>query len=465
MIYGVFLCGGLVAPFALGLGYVWVDTFTPQRIAYSILTDIPVSAIMAVAAIGAYVLMDRKAPPRPGLIMILIVMMFAWVTITTTQFAVAPEMAWIKWNWAIKTIAFAAFMPFLFRSRIQIEAFLQIYVFSAAVQILPYGLKTVLSGGSYHANLGLLSGNSGLAEGSTLSTVAIMSVPILLWLRTNTLIMPGLKLVRLMYVGLALAAVSASIGTQERTGLVAIVIVALALWLQSRYKLRWAIVGGAFCGLAAFVLINPNSDWAGRMSTITQYDTESSTLGRILVWQWTLDFVKTHPFGGGFNAFVVDIITFPAAAGDVPVTIHGKAFHSMYFEMLGEHGYFGLGLFLTLLGATAATLIRIYRKCSRMAEMEWCRDLARALLVSELILVVCGSFIGIAFQPEVYYLFALAAMLASHVRGVERVRAPGSALVLPEDVEFGSMGQFGAGARPPAYASFAPVPGEGRFAP
>ena len=137
---------------------------------------------MAAATIAAYLLMDRRSPPRPNLIMVLIVAMGVWVTYTTAFEAVAPEWAWVKWDWAIKTIGFAAFMPFLFRSRVQIEAFLQVYVFSAAIQTVPYGVKTILSGGSYHANLGLLSGNSGLAEGSTLSTVAIMGVPIILWL-------------------------------------------------------------------------------------------------------------------------------------------------------------------------------------------------------------------------------------------------------------------------------------------
>jgi hypothetical protein len=140
MIYGVFLCGGLVAPFVIGLGYVWVDTFSPQHVAYSILNEIPVSAIMAAAMMGAYLLMDRKAPPRPSVILILILMMAGWVTYTSETVAVAPEFGWAKWDWAIKTIGFAAFMPFLFRSRVQIEAFLQVYIFSAAIQIVPYGI-------------------------------------------------------------------------------------------------------------------------------------------------------------------------------------------------------------------------------------------------------------------------------------------------------------------------------------
>ena len=418
MIYGMFLFGGLVAPFALGLGYVWVDTFTPQRVAYSILTDLPVSAIMGAAMFGAYLLIDRKYPPRPTLIMVLIVVFGCWVTFTTLTCAVAPEVAWPKWNWAIKTLCFAAFMPFLFRSRIQIEAFLQVYLFSAAIQIIPYGVKTLLSGGSYHANLALLSGNSGLAEGSTLATVAIMAVPLLLWLRKHTLILPRVSVVRLMYLGLAIAAISASIGTLERTGLVAIVVVAIALWLQSRYKIRWALVAAALIPILVFVVVRPDSDWAERMSTITQYNQESSSLGRILVWEWTLKFVQSHPFGGGFNAYVVDTVTFLGDGQTPPLVVHGKAFHNMYFEVLGEHGWVGLGLFLTLLGVGAATLLRVARQCRGNEDMAWCRDLALALLSSEAVLAVSGCFIGIAFQTEVYYLLATTTTLGSYVRRV-----------------------------------------------
>ena len=66
LVYGVFVFAGVVAPFAFGLGYVWVDNFTPQKVAYSILTELPVSQIMAVGCVGAYVLVDRRAKAECG---------------------------------------------------------------------------------------------------------------------------------------------------------------------------------------------------------------------------------------------------------------------------------------------------------------------------------------------------------------------------------------------------------------
>ena len=48
------------APFVATLGYVWVDTFGPQNVAYILLNQIPVAMIMGAVAVGAYLLLDRR---------------------------------------------------------------------------------------------------------------------------------------------------------------------------------------------------------------------------------------------------------------------------------------------------------------------------------------------------------------------------------------------------------------------
>src|SRR5690242_19596640 len=94
------------APFVATLGYVWVDTFRPQEVAYIILDQLPVAMIMGVVALGTYVLFDRRDPPRLSSVTILQGSMAIWVTLTLA-WAQAPAAAWEKWDWAFKTIAFA----------------------------------------------------------------------------------------------------------------------------------------------------------------------------------------------------------------------------------------------------------------------------------------------------------------------------------------------------------------------
>jgi probable O-glycosylation ligase (exosortase A-associated) len=311
-------------------------------------------------------------------------------------------------------------MPALFRSRVQIESFLQIYVLSLSAQFLPFAAKTLISGGAYGASFGLVAGNDGLAEGSTLATVCMIAAVICLHLGRYQIILPSWRIMKWGYFGLAFACFVAAIGTYERDALVGIVVVAGALWLRSRRKLMWAAIAGvAFVALGGY-MVESNSTWVQRMMTIGDAH-EGSSYGRILVWEWTLDFVREHPFGGGFYAYVIDTITIPGTgANPEPVVIHGKAFHSIYFELLGEQGWPGLGLFFAMVTATFLTLRRITRLCRTMEGMAWAADLAVTLMIALSVLLVCGAFIGIAFQPEMYYTFAMAVMLRQHVRGVRR---------------------------------------------
>ena len=106
-----FLGLGVVSPFILTLGYVWTDTFYPQWLSFALFQGAPLSALMGISAIGGYLLLDRRAPPRPGLMFLLILAFAAWMT-ATCSWAAVPDQAWIKWNWAFKTVLFSAFVPF-----------------------------------------------------------------------------------------------------------------------------------------------------------------------------------------------------------------------------------------------------------------------------------------------------------------------------------------------------------------
>lgn len=416
IIYFSFFVMGAVAPFALSLGYVWVDTFDPQAVVYEFLNQIPVSLIMAIAAIGGYIALDRRNWRFTPLTWILI--SFAiWVTLSTAFWSEVPDSAWVKWNYAFKTICFAAFIPFVFRSRIQIEAFLQVYLFSIMVHFLPVGIKTMISGGGYGRELGVVSGNSLLAEGSTLAGVALMLVPIILYLRGNTRILPRNLATNLLYIGLAVAAVAAAIGTYERTALVGMVVVGVGIWLRAKRKILYAAVGVlAILAVTTFT----SQAWNERISTVNDYNSEGSALGRILVWEWTLGYVAAHPLGGGFNVYEIDRIQLPPGPDGNSLIINGKAFHSIYFEVLGEQGWIGLGIFAALIVLSLSQLQTVARRTNKIEEMAWAREMAFALQIALLTLLACGAFIGIAFQPMLYYLFAISACLREHVRQVER---------------------------------------------
>ena len=413
LVYAALALGGLAAPFVPSLGYVWVDSFYPQYVGRFVLGGFPVAQVMGVSALLCYVLLDRRAPPRIGMMLLLTGAMVVWMT-ASLSWAVAPNSAWLKWDWAYKTVLFAGFMPFVFRSRVQIEALLQVHILGSSMHLLAVGIKSFLSGGGYKLNLTLLPTDLGLSESSGMATVSLMFIPLLLFLRRHSLLVPWPWMRNTFYVSFAAFCVPAAIGTGARTGIVCMVVLGGLYWLQSRKKL---LSGFAIAILGVLVLIFSPERWKDRMATIDDFAQESSALTRIKVWQWALDFVRDNPMGGGFRAYEINVIRMPPDAFNPDGWVQrARAPHSAWFEVLSELGWPGMLLFLALIAVTFISLYRIMKRTRQIEEMRWCNDLARALGMTLLVLMAGATFIGIAFQPWFWLQFATSFCLSEYVR-------------------------------------------------
>jgi O-antigen ligase len=217
------------------------------------------------------------------------------------------------------------------------------------------------------------------------------------------------------------------VGTQARTGLICIgVLVVLILRDVKRRLLYLGLI--AAVGLATIPFL-PES-FTGRMQTIQTYQADSSAATRLVVWAWTWDYVKDHPLGGGFEAYRQNRITVQTtstgADGGVGTTRvaedAGRAYHSSYFEMLGEQGFPGIAMFLLLhFGGLIRmeVLRRRYRRTTDETEA-WVAPLATALQHAQIIYLVGSFFVGIAWQPFIYMLIAVQIGLDLYLKQRER---------------------------------------------
>jgi putative inorganic carbon (HCO3(-)) transporter len=418
LMYASFFVIGPTTPFVFVLGYLWVDTFYPQYISL-LVGEIPTSLVMAIAAIGSYVLLDRRSPPRFSFHTALVLIFAGWCTLSIS-WAEMPSQAWDKWDWAFKVLLFAAFLTLVLRSRVQIEGFLQVFLFAASVHMLAPGIKTMLSGSGYGRELGVFVTNAGagLSESSYLSAASIAFIPIMLYLRKHSILIPKSRLRDLGYLGLIVVAVFAAISTYARTALVGFAVVAVFLWLQSRQKILFTICAVV---LAIGAMAMTADSWNERIDTTADYDTEGSALGRILVWKWTLNYVSEHPLGGGFQSFLIDRIEFPAPNGQAPLVVYGKAFHNIFIEVLGEQGFPGLAMYVTLILLSLWYMWRVMWRTRGKPYLLWVHDLAGTLITSLLTIVACGCFIGIAYQAMVWYLLTLPVCLNAYLSRVEQL--------------------------------------------
>lgn len=413
-----FLTIGTMSPFVLALGYVWVDLFSPQTVTWSTLGTLPLSFIMGAASVAAYLVLDRRDAPRISPLMVMFGVMAIWIS-ATTSWAAMPVQGEVKWEIAIKVMIFCMFIPFVVRSRIQIEAFAHVYVFSLAAHILPWAFKTILTGGGYGYSLGLVGANAlWVSESSAVAAIGIMLLPLLLALRKHSLLLPKGRISDLIYLGTGFSGLFASIGTFARTAIVGLGVLGVTLFLRTKRKAAFTVTTLV---VAAALFAVTSDKWTARISTIEDYDTESSSLIRLLVWKWTLGYVAENPFGGGFRVWMTNVITFPGPDPANPIIQNGRAFHSMYFAILGEHGIPGMVIYIALIAMLFSALRTVVKQTAGHPAHEWASDMAKALQVTIAVLLACGAFIDISFEPLVWYLFTMVICLREYVR---RVLAP-----------------------------------------
>ncbi len=424
---------GLRRPFLFVLAYAYVDIVSPQRLTYLLLNTVPISLITVVMAVVGWAIADEKSGIVIAPRQVLLILLLVYCGITTSQ-ADFPLEALDKWDWVWKALAFAIFLPLTLRTRLRIEALSLFMVLSAASIIIVGGIKTLASGGGYGELNLMVSNNSGLYEGSIISAVAIAIIPLILWLTRYGTIYPRDWRVLPFGYALVFACLLIPVGTQARTGLICIGVLGLLLLRSTRRRVLYlALVGTA--ALVAIPLLP--ASFTQRMDTIQGYRADSSASTRLAVWKWTAEFAKEHPFGGGFEAYRQNQLRIEkheeSAVGDqsevknVVEYDQARAYHSSYFEMLGEQGYPGLALWLMIHVGGLIRMEILRARWRRSEGSEWIGELANALQQAHVIYLVGSAFVGIAFQPFVYMLVGLQIGLdnyARNVRGKAQMTAP-----------------------------------------
>lgn len=426
-----FIGAGLRRPFIFVLAYTYIDIVSPQKVSWGILSHIPVSLIAFLCAFIAWFVAEDKNGTRISLRQILLLALLVYCGLTT-QTADFPVEAAEKWAWVWKALLFAMFLPLTLRTRLRIEALTLIMVLSVGVIVIGGGIKTLAGGGGYGELRLLVNNNTGLFESSIISAVAIAVIPLALWLSRFGTVFPPEWRVKAFAWALCFACALMPIGTGARTGLVCVVV--LAAMILRTAKRRLLIISLMAAGAIVSIPMLP-ADFVARMGTIRNHQSDESASTRVAVWKWTIEFVKDRPFGGGFDAYRQNQLQYDTVeasyAGDnnaaleyKPVVDKARAYHSSYFEMLGEQGYPGLAMWLALhlLGVWQMEVLRRRFRKDSTEQFGWVSPLAEALQQAQVIYLVGSTFVGIAFQPFCYMLVGLQCGLWAYIQRVKAAK-------------------------------------------
>ena len=418
---------GFRRPFVWVLAYLYIDILAPQKIGWSITSALPISLIAFCAAFAGWLLTDSKAGARLAFRQVLLAILLIYC-FWTTQTADFPLMAQEKWDWVWKALVFAIFLPLTLTTRLRLEGAALIMVLTVGAIIISAGMKTATGGGGYASLYFFVNDNSGMYESSTLATVSIAIIPLIVWFTRHGTVFPPDWRVRLFGYALIFACLLIPVGTEARTGLVCIAVLAVLALRYVKRRLTFIAAGAALALMALPFL--PQSYYE-RMATIGAHDQNQSASTRVAVWRWTIDYAKENPFGGGFDAYRGNTFTYKlpvvvqqgntTAVEYKEVEDKARAYHSAIFEMLGEQGWPGLILWLWLHALGLWQMERLRRRWrDRGGEGEqWQAPLASALQIAQAIYLVGSLFQGIAYQPFVLMLIGLQIGLWTYCRRLD----------------------------------------------
>lgn len=386
-----------ILPFALARPYVgvllwtWVSFMNPHRLCWGFAFDFPFAMIIAIVTlIGLLISREPKKIPWTRETVILFVFVL-WMVITTI-FSVYPILAWPQLDKVLKIQLMVFVTMMVMQSKERLNLLVWVMTLSLAFYGVKGGIFTISHGGVYHVRG---PDNTFIGGDNEMGLALIMTIPLLRYLQLTT---TRFWLRHAMTAVIMLCALAA-IGSQSRGAMLGMVAMGAFFWIKSRSRFFTVLLTAVAAGLILMVM--PQA-WFDRMSTIETYQQDASAEGRINAWKMAFNLAKDRPLGGGFNAFQRGM--FAVYAPD-PSNVHDS--HSIYFEVLGEHGFFGLALFLLLGLMTWRTASWIIKRARDDPENRWAGDLAAMVQVSLVGYAGAGAFLGLANFDLYYTLIAV----------------------------------------------------------
>jgi probable O-glycosylation ligase (exosortase A-associated) len=301
-----------------------------------------------------------------------------------------PEWAFPQWTNVMKVFLFALIAASLLRTRKHVDSLVWILVLSVGFYGVKGGLFTLRTGGGEKV-MGP-PGSSFVSDNNAISVALIMVIPLMYYLSTIV----SRRWMKLGMYGAMVLSGLAVLGSQSRGAFLASAAATLFLWLKSEKKIMVGILLALLIPLAIGYM--PES-WEKRMWSTQTYDEDYSAQGRLNSWAMAINLATDRPLvGGGFEMYTGWVF---AKYAPNPTDVHSA--HSIYFQMLGEHGYVGLFLFLSLGVVSWWTARRVIKASRNRPDCAWAGVLAKSIQVSLVGYAVGGAFVNISYWDVPYY--------------------------------------------------------------
>lgn len=392
--------------------WYWFGLMNPHRHTWDFAYSMPFAIWIGGATLaGALFARDRRPVPW-NRELVLVAILLAYFTVTTL-FAWSPEHAWAQWEKVFKII----FMTFVATMFIYGKDRVRILMLTIALSIGFYGVKGALwvlrSGGGER-----VQGPEGsFIDGNTFIGLAFNMVLGLLIVLAREEQAPWFK--RVLY-GSAWLTVISTIFTYSRGAYLGLIAILPLIFLRARNK---ALAAGILIPAAVLAPMVLPEQVFRRADQIENYETEGSANQRLQSWTVAWNLAKDYPFtGAGFEfEYAGDEARWLQYGSDryTWALSHSSSAHSIYFQVLGQHGFVALVLFIALLGGTLLSLQRTKSRAAARSDTQWIANYGSGIQVGLVGYMVSGAFLSSAYFDLAYVFIALSAVLARELTSAE----------------------------------------------
>lgn len=381
----------------------WLGYMNPHRLCWGFAYSLPFSYITAIlTCISYFFSKERKKLPNDKLVTFYL-LFIAWMG-TTTIFAFDADIAFSYFIRVLK-IQFPILMTLiLFSDKNRLHQLLWVMAISVGYFGIKGGVFTVMTGGGYR-----IYGppDSFIEENNSLAVASLMIMFLMIYLRT-TLEKSWQKHIMMFCL---ISLVFSILGSQSRGALLAVFAVGGYFWIQSKNKMASALLILILAGMLAVFM--PES-WYSRMSTIDEYQEDDSAMGRIRAWTMAVNVANHNLFGGGFSIW--NARTYLEYSDSFRPGMDAFVAHSIYFHVLGEHGWVGLFLFLSCFFLTWRYCSQLVNLCQGDHQRQWIADLSRMIRLSILAYLSGGAFLSLSYLDLPWHLIAITVLLKEQAK-------------------------------------------------
>jgi len=411
----------LTRPWIGVLLWSWLGYMNPHRLSWGFAYNLPFAQMVALATIvGLIMTKDRRPLPKHILVYLMLAL---WVLFFfSTLGAFEPEEAWDQFS-KLSKILFMTFVTMLLIYDVKkVHALLYVIALSIGIFGLKGGIWALATGGGNQ----VLGPEGTFIGGNTEIGLALnMILPLLIFLAWHE----PRRWARIILKTTAFFSVFAILFTYSRGAVLGLGIILPFIFLKSRARL--IVVPLAFVGY----LIGPGllqstmpEQWLERMGTIKTYDQDRSANQRLNAWYVAYRIGLDHPFlGGGFRPFSPAVYQRYSPQDSFDLGNVQSDAHSIYLQVLAEHGFVGLGLYLALIIQTLITLRSTIAASRKDPALKIVHDAARMVEVSLIGFLISGTFLSMSYFDLFFHLIAIAIILRSLVKTSASTAASGAA--------------------------------------